>query len=58
MRTRRQGTAQLGDVVAAAFDAAARYTSDPRKVAQLAARVVGQMRRPARRVGVRPILAT
>jgi len=36
MRTNARRTAQLGDVVAAAFDEAARYSADPQEVLRLA----------------------
>lgn len=40
-------TAQLGDVIVAAFDEAARYSTDPRLVSQLATSAVLQMLRHA-----------
>lgn len=42
-------TAQLGDLVVAAFDKAARYSRDQRKVSRLATRAVARMLRRARR---------
>ena len=47
MRTNAQETAPLGELVVAAFDEAAQYSSDPREVSRLATRAVMQMlRRP------------
>ena len=43
MRTHVQQTAQLGELIAAAFDEAARYSTDPREVSRLAARAVAHM---------------
>ena len=40
MRTNAHETAQLGELVVAAFDAAAQYNSDPREVSRLATRAV------------------
>jgi hypothetical protein len=40
----------VGDVVVAAFDEAAHYSSDPRKVSHLATRAVLRMLRRARRL--------
>jgi hypothetical protein len=39
-------TAQLGEVVAAAFDRAALYSSDPREVSRLATQAVAHLLRP------------
>ena len=41
-------TAELGEVVAAAFDKAADYSTNPRKVSQLVTRAVALMRRTQR----------
>jgi len=49
MTTKFRGTAQLGDLVVAAFDKAARYSNDPREVSRLATWVVEHMLRRARR---------
>jgi len=54
MRTRVHTTAQLGNLVVAAFDGAARYSTDPREVSRLATQAVAHMLRRARRLG--PIL--
>ena len=40
MRTNGTVTAQLGDLIVAAFDKAAQYSIDPREVARLATREV------------------
>lgn len=44
-------TAQLGEMVAAAFDGAERYSADPRVVARLATGAVARLLRHAHRVG-------
>jgi hypothetical protein len=49
---RRHVRARLGDLVAAAFDEAARLTSDPRRAAELAAEAVSQMLAQAGRTGL------
>ena len=41
-------TAELGEVVAAAFDNAAQYSTDPRKVSRLVTRAVALMLRTER----------
>lgn len=48
MTTNHQETAQLGELVAATFDEAAQYSSDPREVARLATQSVSKMLRRAR----------
>jgi hypothetical protein len=40
MHTNAHETAQLGELVVAAFDEAAQYSSDPREVSRLATRAV------------------
>lgn len=50
MRTNVPGTAQLGELVVAAFDAAAQYSTDPPEVSRLATRVVTHVLRRARRI--------
>lgn len=53
MRTHRS-TAELGEVVATAFDEAARYSTDPRKIAEIATAAVGRLlRRSHQRVMAR-----
>jgi hypothetical protein len=49
MRSRRpiRKSAPLGELVAAAFDSAARFSSDPREVSRFAAQVVRHMLRRA-----------
>jgi hypothetical protein len=55
MRTHVCKTAQLGDLVAAAFDEAARYSTDPREVSRLATQAVTDMLRRARRATRSPL---
>ncbi|MHB8877842.1 MAG: hypothetical protein ACYC8T_29465 [Myxococcaceae bacterium] len=48
-RATSRKTAQLGELVAAAFDSAAPYSSDPRELSRLATQAVtGMLRRAAR----------
>ena len=49
MRANLRKTAELGEVVAAAFDQAAAYSTDAREVAQLATQAIALMLRPQRR---------
>lgn len=56
MRTNVHPTAQLGELVVAAFDKAAQYSTDPREVARLATRAVMHMLRRARRISPSPDL--
>lgn len=49
MKTNAPETAQLGDLVVAAFDEAARYSNDPKLVSHLATRAVIEMLRHAPR---------
>ena len=48
MRTNLRKTAELGDVVAAAFDNAADYSTNPRRVSRLVTRAVALMLRSQR----------
>jgi hypothetical protein len=48
MRSLVRKTAQLGEVVAAAFDHAASYSRDPREVSRLATQAIAVMLRPRR----------
>ncbi|MDD5308535.1 MAG: hypothetical protein PHU25_14530 [Deltaproteobacteria bacterium] len=48
MRTYVQHTMRFGDLVAAIFDRAAQYDTDPKEVSLLATRVVTYMLRHAR----------
>ena len=43
MKKQAQSTTQLGDLVAAAFDTAARCTADPLEVSRLATRAIAKM---------------
>ena len=43
MKTSVRRTAQLGDLVVAAFDAAARLSADPREVSRLATLIVKRL---------------
>ena len=49
MKKNIQQTEQLGDLVAAAFDEAEDYSSDPREVSHLATRAVMHLLRRARK---------
>lgn len=49
MRALVRKTAQLGEVVEAAFDKAAHYSADPKEVSRLATRAVALILRPQRR---------
>jgi hypothetical protein len=51
-------TAQLGDLVVAAFDTAADYSADPREVSRLATQAVMNMWRRARRTSTPPLPST
>ena len=51
MRTSTRWTAQLGDLVVAAFDGAARLSADPIEVSRLATLAVQHMLARGRRVG-------
>lgn len=48
MKADLRKTAELGEVVAAAFDRAAQYSTNPRKVSRLVTRAVALMRRTQR----------
>ena len=50
MRTNIHKTVELGDLVVAVFDAAARYSTDPREVSRLATKAVKLMLRRARKL--------
>lgn len=52
MRTHVHQSAQLGELVVAAFDEAAHYSTDPREVSRLATQAVGHMLRGARRSAI------
>jgi hypothetical protein len=49
MRTHVHQSAPLGELVVAAFDAAAHYSTDPLEVSRLATQAVGRMLRGAQR---------
>ena len=51
MRQKVPKSALLGDLVVAAYDVAAKHSSDPREVSRLATRTVMDMLRRARRTG-------
>ncbi len=57
VKRRTHGTARLGDLIAAAFDEAARYGADPREVSRLATQAVMHLMRRAGRMPV-PLPAT
>ncbi len=50
MRAHNHQTAQIGELIAAAFDTAATYSTDPREVSRLATQAVGHMLRHARKI--------
>ena len=54
MKMKTDKTAQLGDLIADAFDEAARHSTDPREVSRLATEAVMLLARRARRLSVRP----
>jgi hypothetical protein len=49
MRMKPRRTAELGDLIVAAFDKAAQYSTDPQEVTRLATKAVVHMLRRARR---------
>jgi hypothetical protein len=49
-------TARLGDVIAAVFDEAARYSRDPREVSRLATRAVRHLMRRPQRMALLPAI--
>ena len=49
MRTHVHKTARLGELVAAVFDEASRYSTDPREVSRLATMAVMHMSRRTRK---------
>jgi len=49
MRSHAAKTARLGELILAAFDMAARYSTDPREVSRLATGAVMRMLRSSRR---------
>lgn len=51
MKIHLRKTAQLGEVVAAAYDGAERYSTDPREVSRLATQAVAHLLNHARRLG-------
>lgn len=57
MKRMRHGTARLGDLIAAAFEEAARYSTDQKEVSRLATVAVRRLVRRAGRMSV-PLPAT
>lgn len=57
VKRRTHGTARLGDLIAAAFDEAARHSADPKEVSRLATQAVRYLLRRAGRMPV-PLPAT
>ena len=49
MKAIRRKTAELGELVVAAFDTAAHYSTNPREVSRLATRSIARILRPRRR---------
>ncbi|HET9594156.1 MAG TPA: hypothetical protein VFP65_01175 [Anaeromyxobacteraceae bacterium] len=45
MKRRKHGTVRLGDLIAAVFDEAAHYSTDPSEVSRLASQVVRHLLR-------------
>jgi len=58
MTTNVRRTVQLGDLVVAAFDRAAKHSADPREVSRLATQAVKRILRHARRTSTLPSLPT
>jgi hypothetical protein len=56
MHIRIHETMQVGDLIAAAYDEAARQTSDAREVSRVATRVVTKFLRSARRALPPPVI--
>ena len=56
MRNEPQDTFQLGELIAAAFDLAARSSKDPREITRLAASAVRFVLRHARKAGSPPLV--
>jgi curli biogenesis system outer membrane secretion channel CsgG len=56
MSRRTQKTARLGDLIAATFDEAARYSADPREVARLATQAVAGLMRRAQPLSLLPCI--
>jgi len=54
VKKRMPKTAPLGDLIAAAFDEAARYSAEPREISRLAIQAVRHLMRPARWLSVPP----
>jgi hypothetical protein len=54
MRTDTRNTVELGELVVAAFDSAAQYSTDPREVTRLATEVVAHLLRRARETSHSP----
>ncbi len=52
MRTQVHKTAQFGELVVAAFDGAADYSTDPREVSRLATQAVAHILRHARSTSI------
>ena len=52
MRTKLRKTAQLGELIVAVFDKAARYSTDPLEVSRLATKAIAHILRHARRASL------
>ena len=50
-------TAKLGDVIAAAFDEASRYSKDPKEVSRMATVAVRHLMHDAQRLVIPPLAA-
>ena len=58
VKMKTEKTAQLGDLIADAFDEAARHSTDPREVSRLATEAVMLLMRRARRLSASRLPAT
>jgi hypothetical protein len=58
MKRTKRTSARLGELIAAAFDAAASFSSDPREVSRLAVQAVRHLMRRAQRFSVSQLPAT
>ena len=58
MKNGMQKTASLGDLIAATFDEAARYSADPKEIARLASQAVAGLMSRAQRLSLLPCIET
>jgi len=57
MRTHVQKSAQLGELVVAVYDQAARFSTDPREVSRLATLAIAHLLRRAQKISMSPVPA-